>query len=81
MPGATRFYEIDLFRGIAILMMVLFHSLFDLYWFGIYPVDVTSGFWRYFAFSTATLFLLIVGISFTLAMPGRRQNFQRASST
>jgi uncharacterized membrane protein len=67
MSGDSRFFEIDLFRGIAILMMVTFHTLFDLSWFGIYPVTVTSGFWRYFAFSTATLFLLIVGVSFTIS--------------
>ncbi len=67
MTGSPRFFEIDLLRGIAIAMMVLFHTLFDLFWFGIYPVTVTSGFWQYFTFGTATLFLLVVGISFTIS--------------
>lgn len=67
MTGTSRFYEIDLLRGIAILMMVLFHTLFDLSYFGIWPVVVSSGFWRYFAFSTASLFLLIVGVSFSIS--------------
>ncbi|HUH78447.1 MAG TPA: heparan-alpha-glucosaminide N-acetyltransferase [Methanoregula sp.] len=67
MPERQRFFEIDIARGIAIAMMVAFHTLFDLWYFGIYPVDVAHGFWRYFAFSTATLFLLIVGISFTIS--------------
>jgi uncharacterized membrane protein len=67
MPNIIRYWEIDLFRGIAILMMVLFHTLFDISYFGISPVIVSSGFWRYFAFATASLFLLIVGISFSIS--------------
>ena len=67
MQGISRFREIDLLRGIAILMMVLFHTLYDLSFFRICPVDVYSGFWRYFAFATASLFLLIVGISLTIS--------------
>ena len=67
MSEFSRYWEIDLVRGIAILMMVLFHTLFDLSFFRIFPVDVYSGFWRYFAFATALLFLLIVGISLTIS--------------
>jgi uncharacterized membrane protein len=67
MTGTSRFYEIDLFRGIAILMMVVFHTLFDLSYFTIWPVNVSSGFWKYFALSTASLFLLIVGVSFSIS--------------
>jgi uncharacterized membrane protein len=67
MPEFSRYWEIDLARGIAILMMLIFHTLFDLYYFGVYQVEVYSGFWRYFAFTTATLFLLIVGISLTIS--------------
>jgi uncharacterized membrane protein len=63
MGTGTRLWEIDLFRGIAILMMVLFHTIFDISFFGIAPVDVSTGFWRYFAYATASLFLLIVGVS------------------
>jgi len=63
MESGSRLWEIDLFRGIAILMMVLFHTVFDISFFGIAPLDVSTGFWRYFAYTTASLFLLIVGIS------------------
>jgi len=62
-----RFVEIDLMRGIAVIMMVLFHLLFDIYFFNIYQVDVTTGFWKIFAMITASLFLLLVGISFTIS--------------
>ena len=62
-----RFVEIDLMRGLAVIMMVIYHALFDIYFFTIYPVDVTTGFWKIFAMITASLFLLLVGISFTIS--------------
>jgi len=62
-----RFEEIDMARGIAILMMILYHTLFDLAFFKVWPVNVATGFWRYFAFLTASLFLLIVGVSLTVS--------------
>jgi len=67
MSEISRYWEIDLVRGIAILMMILFHTVFDLYFFRILPVNVFSGFWRYFAYATAALFLVLVGISLTIS--------------
>lgn len=66
-PGGERFWEVDFARGIAIIMMVIFHTLFDIAFLGIYPVEVYSGFWRIFAYVTATLFVFLVGISLTLS--------------
>jgi uncharacterized membrane protein len=62
-----RFWEIDAARGVAIVMMVLFHTLFDISFLGIYPVQVSTGFWRLFAAATATLFLFLVGLSFSIS--------------
>jgi len=67
MSEVLRYGEIDLVRSIAILMMVLFHTVYDLSFFSIFPVNVSSGFWQYFALTTASLFLLVVGISLTLS--------------
>ncbi|PKL70413.1 MAG: hypothetical protein CVV30_03385 [Methanomicrobiales archaeon HGW-Methanomicrobiales-1] len=67
MDMGSRLWEIDLFRGIAILMMVVFHTVFDISFLGIAPVDVATGFWRYFAYLTASLFLLIVGVSLIIS--------------
>jgi uncharacterized membrane protein len=67
MDSASRFREIDATRGIAILMMVLFHTVFDLNFFMILPVNVSTGFWRWFAMATASLFLLVVGISLVVS--------------
>lgn len=65
-PG-SRLWEIDCARGIAILMMVVYHTVFDLAFFALYPVEATTGFWRCFAYATASLFLLIAGVSLVVS--------------
>lgn len=65
--NAYRFWELDFFRGVAVIMMILYHLLYDLSYFGGYRIDVHSGFWLYFAQATATIFILLVGISLTLS--------------
>jgi uncharacterized membrane protein len=67
MDMVSRFPEIDATRGIAILMMILFHTVFDLNFFMIMPVNIETGFWHYFAMATATLFLLVAGISLVVS--------------
>jgi uncharacterized membrane protein len=62
-----RFWEIDVLRGLAILMMITYHLIFDLYYFGVFPFNISSGVWWWFARSTAFLFLFLVGISLTLS--------------
>lgn len=62
-----RFWEIDFLRGIAIIMMIIFHLLFDINYFGSQSYEMYSGFWLYFARASATLFLLLVGVSLTLS--------------
>jgi uncharacterized membrane protein len=62
-----RFWEIDVLRGLAILMMVTYHLIFDLTYFGVFPFNISSGVWWWFARSTAFIFLFLVGISLTLS--------------
>ena len=64
---ASRLWEVDLLRGIALIMMILFHFLFDLSYLGVYGLNVFSGFWLHFAQATAAIFLLLVGVSLTLS--------------
>ncbi|WP_067053129.1 heparan-alpha-glucosaminide N-acetyltransferase [Methanofollis ethanolicus] len=71
--SSRRFREIDLLRGIAIVMMVAYHLLFDLWFFGTAAVDVLDGFWRYFALATATLFIALAGLSLPISYERRRQ--------
>ena len=63
----ARLWEVDLLRGIAIVLMVLYHFVFDLDYFEIYEMDPTSGFPLVVARTTVTLFLLLVGLSLTLS--------------
>ncbi|MGB9936378.1 MAG: heparan-alpha-glucosaminide N-acetyltransferase [Methanobacterium sp.] len=62
-----RFWEVDSFRGIGIMMMITFHLLFDLYYFGIYSFDVHSGFLWWFARIGAFIFVFLVGVSLSLS--------------
>jgi uncharacterized membrane protein len=73
MESPSRLWEIDLFRGIAIIMMIVFHTVFDISFFGIAPLNVSTGFWLYFAYATASLFLLIVGVSLIISHDKARQ--------
>ena len=63
----VRFWEVDLLRGVAIVLMVLYHLVFDLNYFAVYDIDVSSGFWLAVARAAASLFLLLVGLSLTLS--------------
>ena len=63
----VRFWEVDLLRGAAIVLMVLYHLVFDLNYFAVYDIDVSSGFWLAVARTTASFFLLLVGLSLTLS--------------
>lgn len=67
MNAASRLVEVDSARGVAILMMIVYHTVFDLQFFAISPVDATTGFWRVFAYATASLFLLVAGISLVIS--------------
>jgi len=63
----VRFWEVDLLRGCAIVLMVLYHLVFDLNYFAVYDIRVSSGFWLAVARLSASLFLLLVGLSLTLS--------------
>lgn len=62
-----RFWEIDALRGIAILMMIIYHVLFDLNYFGFTSTDLNSPPVLVFLYPVGALFLLLVGISLTLS--------------
>jgi uncharacterized membrane protein len=63
-----RIWEIDALRGIAILMMIVFHVLWALNYFGLIHVPhIDTGFWRAFAYTTASIFIFLVGVSLTLS--------------
>jgi uncharacterized membrane protein len=67
MDLTKRFWEIDLLRGLAIVMMVFYHFLFDLQYFGVYSLNVSSGTLWFMARCIAFTFIFLVGVSLSLS--------------
>ncbi len=65
-PSNGRFWEVDALRGIAIVLMIFYHLVFDLTYFGVYSASMHSGPWAAFARGIASTFILVLGISLTL---------------
>ncbi|MCK5560415.1 MAG: DUF1624 domain-containing protein [Thermoplasmata archaeon] len=71
---SPRFWEIDLLRAVAIIMMIIFHFLYDLDYFGDYDFNLDAGLWWVFRRSVAIIFLTLVGISLTLTFSRAETN-------
>lgn len=67
---ATRFWEIDALRGLAVAAMVFFHLMWDLWFFGLTAQDIASPAWQSFARSIGGTFIFVMGVS--LALTGAR---------
>src|SRR5215213_4540990 len=70
-PGTERkvdrFWEVDAARGVAIIMMIVYHSTYDLDTLGGYDIQSTTGQWALFADVTAGLFVFLVGVSLAIS--------------
>lgn len=67
-----RFWEIDLLRGLAVVMMIVYHFVLNYSWlFGKVPYEL---FWFFFGRLTSTAFITLVGLSLTIS-------YSRASKT
>ncbi|MDR0766996.1 MAG: DUF1624 domain-containing protein [Methanosarcinales archaeon] len=64
---SSRYYELDVFRGIAVLLMVIYHFLFNLDYFGIWQMP--AWFWpqQLYGFPITIMFIGVAGISLSLA--------------
>ena len=62
-----RFWEVDAARGVAIIMMIVYHCTYDLDTLGGYHIQSTTGYLALFADVTAGLFLFLVGISLAIS--------------
>ncbi|MCC2508968.1 DUF1624 domain-containing protein [Methanimicrococcus blatticola] len=65
--SSPRFYELDVFRGIAVFLMVIYHFLFDLEYFGIR--EMPAWFWpqQLYGFPITIMFIFIAGVSLALS--------------
>ena len=63
----TRFFEIDALRGIAIILMIFYHILYDLYYFTGLDINLWSGPLWLIGRASAAIFILLVGVSLTIS--------------
>ncbi|ALM74937.1 conserved membrane hypothetical protein [Thermococcus barophilus] len=63
--SSGRFWEVDLARGIGIIMMVISNFITDLQYFLNYSGHQV--FWKVFAYTTASIFVFISGLSFWIS--------------
>jgi uncharacterized membrane protein len=81
--NSRRFWEVDTVRGVAVVLMVFYHLVFDLSYFGAYSGYMYSGPWQTFARSIGSTFIFVLGLSLTLRYGrlepklGSKQLFQK----
>ncbi len=64
--NTKRFWELDFLRGTAIVLMIIFHFLWDLNYFKIIEIELYSGLSGLIQLTSAFLFLFIVGVVLTI---------------
>ena len=72
-----RFWEVDAARGVAIVMVVLYHLVYDLDYLAGYGVRSTSGFWAAFADASAFTFVFLAGLSLSISFSRERRAGRR----
>jgi uncharacterized membrane protein len=58
-----RFWEVDALRGVAIMLMVAFHIMFDLDFIGAFSFGLSKEFWFFAPRLIAAMFIFLVGLS------------------
>lgn len=64
---SSRFWEIDCLRGLAVILMLSFHFLYDLDFFGLEDIELRSGIFLYMGRGAAFLFILISGTALSIS--------------
>lgn len=66
----TRYLELDLLRGVAVIGMIIFHFFFILNFYGVMENEMFSGWWQIFAQFVRFTFLGLVGIGMVISYQG-----------
>jgi uncharacterized membrane protein len=64
---SSRLWEVDTLRGVAIVLMLFYHFVWDLNYFGLYQANMLVGPWQIFARTIASIFIFVMGVSLTLS--------------
>lgn len=64
----ARFWEIDALRGLAVVLMIFFHLMWDLAYFGLAEINIYAWPWQAFARSIGGTFILLLGLSLALQL-------------
>jgi uncharacterized membrane protein len=64
---SSRFWEIDCLRGFAVILMLAYHFLYDLDFFGLANIELRSGTFYYMGRGAAFLFILISGTALSIS--------------
>ncbi|MCG2828771.1 heparan-alpha-glucosaminide N-acetyltransferase [Methanothermobacter sp. K4] len=65
--SSERFHEVDAMRGIAVVMMIIYHVIFDLNFLGAMELDMNSSLLWLTGRLAAFLFIFLVGVSLSLS--------------
>lgn len=66
MSSSSRFWQLDMLRGLAVVGMVVYHAAFLLLYFWGWDLPILHGPWRWLARASAITFLMVVGCSLWL---------------
>lgn len=61
-----RFWEIDAVRGIAVILMVYFHLMWNLFYFNVTTISVFTFEWQAFARTIGSTFTFLLGLSLAI---------------
>jgi len=77
LPSQARIFSLDIYRAIAVFLMVIFHFTYDLHHFGFSGIDTTKvAFWLNLRTFIVTMFMSAVGMSLYIVY-ARHFNLQK----
>lgn len=80
MRPKERFWEIDFLRGLAVVMMVTFHFIFDVFYFLSIRIIKSNLFWFFFPRIIASIFILISGICLYISYQRSKRDMRKRYS-